>query len=171
MELNFQNHIRQVVMEECKVDSRGRKFFLHCCKDCGKELYIRSDYVSKHKMMCRSCFKKSNWRDDEFREKCSVSHVGHPCPTKLPHGIASFNMIYGSYKRGAKVRGIEFNLSKEDFKVITSQNCYYCGVPANQIFAPNNKARINGNYIYNGVDRKNPNSGYYKENVVPCCKI
>lgn len=61
--------------------------------------------------------------------------------------------LYG-YKKSAKERGYEFELSTEFFKELLLEKCHYCG---------KEKA--------SGVDRKDNNVGYRYDNVVPCCKI
>lgn len=86
---------------------------------------------------------------------------------KLKKGQASFNALLSSYKKGAKRRNLDFNLTKEQFKKLTQQNCYYCGI------IPNRKTKVknaNGDYIYNGVDRKNNKESYTLKNSVSCCR-
>ena len=59
---------------------------------------------------------------------------------------------YYDYRYSAKARGFAFDLSEAEFISIISSLCHYCG--SNQ---------------YIGVDRKENNIGYSKENCVPCC--
>jgi hypothetical protein len=59
-------------------------------------------------------------------------------------------------------------LSKEEFKILTKQNCYYCGVEPLQEAKPANLK--NGIYLYNGIDRKDDNIGYEINNCVTSCK-
>lgn len=88
---------------------------------------------------------------------------------KLPKGEASFNSLFRGYKRSAEKRGHKWNLTKEKFKELTKQNCYYCGRPPfNKRI--HNKITTNGAYIYNGVDRIDNSKGYTKNNSVSCCK-
>jgi len=69
-----------------------------------------------------------------------------------------------AYKKGAKERGLIYNLSNDFFEKITSSNCFYCGVIPSQL------SKRNGHeYFYNGIDRVNNSIGYIEENVVPCC--
>ena len=66
---------------------------------------------------------------------------------------------YRDYKFSAKRRGFAFDLTKEQFKNITSKKCHYCG-------------GFSGKYEnerFNGVDRMNGEEGYYEHNCVPCC--
>lgn len=83
-------------------------------------------------------------------------------------GKAAFNHLYKNYEGAARRRGIEFNLTREQFKKITKQNCHYCGQKPKQILE---KSYYNGKYIYNGLDRKNNNKGYTIKNSLPCCGI
>lgn len=80
----------------------------------------------------------------------------------------AFGRCYSRYKYGANKRKIDFDLNKAEFKELTKQNCYYCGIKPLQ----SEKTRNYGNnYIYNGIDRKDNNLGYSKDNCLPCCKI
>jgi hypothetical protein len=81
-------------------------------------------------------------------------------------GVASFNALYSRYKRESEKRGIEFNLNREDFKLLTSMNCSYCQLPPSQA---ENRPNFNGVYLYNGIDRMDPLKGYNIKNCVPCC--
>ena len=96
--------------------------------------------------------------------------------TKLPKGQAAFNDVLINYKIRAKRKSIEFKLSKEQFRELTSRNCIYCNsVPNQNTNRPHSNPkykhamRFNGDYIYNGIDRKDPKIGYIFENCVPCC--
>lgn len=76
------------------------------------------------------------------------------------------NSLIKNYKKNAKNRGVEFSLSNDCFRKITSSNCYYCNaLPNNRI----QKHKNTGYYIYNGIDRVDSNKGYVEGNVVSCC--
>jgi hypothetical protein len=97
---------------------------------------------------------------------------GCGCGKKLAYGESSLNELFYSYKTNAKSRKHLFDLTKEEFKKLTKQNCYYCGMEPRQVSKRNNKHRAhNGNYIYNGIDRLDNSKGYTVENSVPCCKM
>ncbi len=67
-------------------------------------------------------------------------------------------------------RGYSFNLSKDDFKELTLQNCTYCG--SEPLYRINTHTTDNhGDYIYNGVDRVDNARGYEVDNCVTCCKL
>ena len=58
-----------------------------------------------------------------------------------------------SYKRGAKQRGHEFRLTREQFESFWQKPCTYCGTDIETI----------------GLDRMDSSKGYTMENVTPCC--
>lgn len=88
----------------------------------------------------------------------------------LVKGQASFNCLFSRYKINAKIKNVSFNISKDCFKKLTKQNCYYCNrKPSKSI--TNSSVKCNGSYIYNGIDRVDNNLGYELTNVVPCCSI
>jgi len=90
----------------------------------------------------------------------------------LPKGEAKFNSIFYQYKKSAKKRNLEFNLTKEEFKKISSENCYYCGAePKEQLnfLTRNGTPMYNGSCISNGIDRLNNNEGYTTKNSVSAC--
>lgn len=111
--------------------------------DCGKHGTIKSRYIIEGTSSCG-------------------------CNRKIKKGLANFNKLYKAYEKDANYRNNKFELSKEEFKKITSSNCFYCGQQPKQI---SYKKHSNGAYLYNGIDRKNNNLGYTKSNSVPCCFI
>lgn len=78
--------------------------------------------------------------------------------------------LYNYYKIKTEKRkkNIEFNLSIEDYTNLIKCDCIYCGAK------PTNKYRmkyVDGDafYIYQGIDRIDPDKHYDIHNVVPCC--
>jgi aldehyde:ferredoxin oxidoreductase len=81
------------------------------------------------------------------------------------------NYVFKNYKTSAKKRNLSFKLLKEDFSRLTKLNCHYCNLTPSTIMKGQDKSRkMNGDYIYNGLDRINSNKGYELDNVVTCCK-
>jgi hypothetical protein len=80
------------------------------------------------------------------------------------YGEASFNKLFCQYICGARNRKYSFELSKEEFRFLTKQNCFYCGTSPSQ-----EQKGDNGSYFYNGIDRIDSSKGYTMDNVVPCC--
>ena len=87
--------------------------------------------------------------------------------TRLPEGEAAFNAAYSSYRGAARERDIVFDISKEKFRELITQNCFYCGSPL--VFYNDGPSR-NGRFKRNGLDRMDNTKGYTEDNIVPCCK-
>jgi len=130
---------------------KDKKVIWRCVCDCGKEhLAVSRSLIDGDTKSC-GCLRKE------------VLQRGI---TRLENGISGFNQVFGNYIRGAKKRGLEFNISREDFYNLTQKECYYCGV------LPKQEHHIKfgvGVFIYNGLDRLNPDVGYEISNLVPCC--
>jgi hypothetical protein len=89
-----------------------------------------------------------------------------------PYHALNYN-LYSDYKKKAEYRNIDFNLSFEEFKELTSKSCVYCGIEHSNIKTRHRNNKIASNVIlhYNGIDRVDNTKGYTKENSVSCCKI
>lgn len=90
-------------------------------------------------------------------------------------GSAGLTELYGEYRRNAKKAGRDFTITPSEFKEVTSQDCYYCGLAPRQIKVVGTGASTedgveNSKYIYNGVDRIDNAGGYTRENCRPACK-
>jgi hypothetical protein len=85
-----------------------------------------------------------------------------------PSGESAFNQLFYSYKKSASERGYSWELSKDEFREITTQSCHYCG--AEPVIKFHATTGTNGHYYGNGVDRIDNRSGYMIGNVRPCCK-
>ena len=70
---------------------------------------------------------------------------------------AAINTLYNQYRASSKIRKLIFLLTKDEFVEIVKLNCFYC-----------NSSPVKR---FNGVDRKDNDIGYIKENCVPCCKF
>ena len=133
-----------MVLRRSGSNRRGEALWLCRCM-CGRTTIIRG-------VQLRSGMAKS----------CGCSHY-------LSKGKAAFNVVLRDYKRQAIKRGISWELSNDEFTKIIQSTCFYCGEqPSNGSLAKIGN-RLNGRYIYNGIDRKDNREGYTRENVVPCC--
>lgn len=82
------------------------------------------------------------------------------------YGEASFKHLFHFYKFQAKEREFAFDLTQDEFRTLTKQDCFYCGVEPAII---HKRLISNGEYICNGVDRLDNSIGYTTNNCVPCC--
>lgn len=85
---------------------------------------------------------------------------------KLPPGEAALNSIIAKYKNNARRRGRVWGLSREQVRHLTKQPCHYCGKPPSIV---ETAGKMNGSYVYNGLDRVDNDCGYTIDNVVACC--
>lgn len=92
---------------------------------------------------------------------------------KLAPGEEGLRLLLRIYKSNAKKKSRDFTLTLDEFKVITQNDCHYCGMkPSKEISNHNIKkdeVRSRGSYIYTGIDRKDSSEGYTTENSLPCC--
>jgi len=129
----------------------GREFLWEWKCVCGKKIVRRPSQIKAGRNKSCGC------KQAEMVDKAK----------RLPAGEAAFRQLFRSYKNGARNRNYSFDLSMEDFRELTKQNCYYCGDTPSLIYSI--KANNTKNYVYNGVDRIDNTKGYIKGNVVPCC--
>jgi hypothetical protein len=132
-------------------EKRGNNKYWNCICDCGtKKAVAGYSLVTKNSTSC-GCWK---------REKAS-----------LPKGVAAMHAVHRNYTRIARERGLCFELTMEQFKQITSSRCHYCGAEPTQMIEKVKVAKhaMNGNYIYNGIDRVDNEQGYTIDNCVSCC--
>lgn len=77
------------------------------------------------------------------------------------------------YRKGARQRGYEFELTKQDFMNMLFEKCYYCNSEPYNTFKMREGSRVQTekrSVNYNGIDRIDNNKGYVLENCVTCCK-
>lgn len=130
----------------------GRLWLCQC--DCGKTLNVTVSALNSGNTKSCGCSKRKPKKN-------------------FIKGESGFNILYADYRKSARSRGLNFNIPKWYFEVLTSQNCFYCNEPPNKIIRPRKGASKEnlefGKYSYNGIDRVNNSIGYESENVVTCC--
>lgn len=129
----------------------------NCKCSCGNELLVYAADLKLKKMRSCGCLKK---------ELCRAARL-------KPEGVGALSSLLAQYKNSAKSRNIIFELTADDFKGVVSSNCHYCNRPPSmRVFSEARMKRnsVNGNFTYNGIDRKDSVQGYIVSNVVPCCK-
>lgn len=103
------------------------------CIDC-KEKYSISEFYSNGRGGLRPRCKK-----------CHIKRFKRDSPLER----------WKKYARDAKKRGIEFDLSEEEFASFSETSCFYCGNDIDKI----------------RLDRIDNNLGYNILNVVSCCRL
>jgi hypothetical protein len=130
----------------------------NCVCDCGNKRIVRGTFLITGKITACS---KCNFEFAKISGKLNRSI--------LPSGEAALRELYCGYKRNAKRRGIEFNITIEQCKILFTQNCHYCGASPSSIQRGAHKN--SGDFVYNGIDRIDNTIGYFPNNIVCCCKI
>lgn len=114
---------------------------------------------------CLNCgFKVDRTASHLKRQRTCTRCEGHS------KGWSGFNELLRLYKNNARKENRVFELTREQFKEITSHNCHYCGIEPLQIKKSGSNCVWDwGWYYYNGIDRKDNNIGYIYENCLPSC--
>jgi len=125
------------------------------------------------RIQCTNC---GNTRVVNTGVLASIEKHRYGCSCYLmPKGESGLNALLHQYKKGAKKRGLDFLLTKEQFRQLTSASCFYCGASPQDRHCVQQTKKRNvpgwGDYCYNGVDRTDNNKGYTIENCVTCCNI
>lgn len=147
-----------LVEEETTVGTRGHIRYICKC-DCGNRFCTTSSRLNQGLVQSCGCLRK------EQTKRMGENRKGK---SNLEQGQAGLNHLYNQYQNGAKKRHLDFNLTLENVKELSSKNCHYCGQPPTQIM---NKESEKGKYIYNGIDRVDNKLGYSIDNCAPCCKV
>lgn len=143
------------------------------CRHCASGHHLKGKKLSlEHVSKIKESFSSriNPMHIPEIREKqvlASLLRHGHK-----DRSIPAMNQLFRTYKDSAKFRGYIFDLSTEQFKIITSSNCFYCGDKPKQ---RRRNGRLNSKYpsfyTFNGIDRVDNSMGYVETNCVPCCKL
>lgn len=142
------------VIDEFGKNVNGRnRLFLKCVCDCGNATVKEKSKVLRADSRSCGCMQ-------------AKMRKGLGDRMKKGFGEATFNETYGQYKKGARMRGYAFELSKEQFREIITQPCIYCGETLTQ---EKTKRDANGTFKYTGIDRYDNTKGYTLDNAVPCC--
>ncbi len=138
-------------------NDNGRRRGGWLCKcDCGNECVVKTANLTTGNTKSCGCY-----RVQQGKTRCI------DIPTfnnKKEFGANAFNRLWLTYRNNATARNLDFLLTQDEFKNLTSQPCHYCGRLAIQVAKSEN-----GYYFYNGIDRIDNSRGYQLDNCVPCC--
>lgn len=141
---------------ELKQNSGGRKLIWNCECECGNEKEVENSNLISGNVKSCGCL---------LREVIKIVHKKN-----IKKGIA-FEYVWKEYVKSAEERQLEFTLTKDQFRDITQQNCYYCGIQPHTVKDRNGSHIFKASsYIYNGIDRIDNSRGYTIINSVPCCR-
>jgi hypothetical protein len=128
-----------------------RWYLVRC--ECGKEKTIAGPSLTKdNRVRSCGCLLKEYKKTLESR-------------SKLFKTGSAFRRYLLQSKSDAKRRGYVWELTDEQFRVLTSSPCHYTGALP---FAATT-VKSGETYVHNGIDRLDNTKGYTVENCVPCC--
>jgi hypothetical protein len=123
---------------------------------------------------------------EETRAKLSVARAGkklsasaiinRALATKLTKDRLSvaLNAIYSQYRSNARIKELEFGLTKDECTALLLDDCHYCGTGPNSTFTLRYKGvilkREAETFLVNGIDRVDSRLGYTLNNVVTACR-
>ena len=149
---------------------KNKVSYWKCLCDCGKIHIAKGSHIKEGRTKSCGCY------GNEQMRKVLNKEPGH----------ASWHLQFVQYKRHAKERDLEFDISFDFFKKICSMKCTYCGSdprPYNLYYKRDGtkrikkgrftteEARIRAWININGIDRVDSDIGYEESNCVPCCSI
>jgi hypothetical protein len=146
-------HGRWVVTGYGGRNKRG-DIMLACECDCGTCKTIRKEALTNGQS--KSC-------------GCLRTEISKKRNTKHGRSEAAFLGHYRSYKGGASRRNLQFDLTEEEFILLSSKNCSYCGCDPIEFRSKRVGENKLSGYVANGIDRMDNRRGYSKDNVVTCC--
>jgi hypothetical protein len=132
-----------------------KKRMWECECECGKISIVSTGQLTSGKTKSCGCLHKISSVQNSINSRHKIIKVD-----------AASNSIYSQYRNNAKARNYIFELTKEQFKILITSNCFYCGSePLN--------LHHNSYYkmFYNGIDRLDNTIGYTLDNSVSCCKM
>lgn len=143
-EFNYAKDRKNNLSSECKLCNRERgkrDYQRNKDKVCARHRKYREDNLERCKQMVRDNYKKVKEENPEVIKKRAQSIKGR----------------YSKLKAGAKKRGVEVSISREEFEnIIKGNKCYYCD------------AEIESTYGHT-LNRIDNNKGYDVDNVKQCC--
>lgn len=134
-----------------------KQYYFNVRCDCGTEKEARLSCLQQGTAKSCGCLGK---------ERRAAANTGNTRSRKK-FGESSFNTLLAGYRRHAMLRNIPFELTPDEFRELTSGDCFYCGTK------PKFVKRLwkgYGEYPYNGVDRVDNDKGYSIDNCVPACR-
>lgn len=140
-----------------KPKSVNGTYKVKCRCSCGKIKFVKTHNLLKYKSKSCGCIQQLN---------IGRSSKGQKAQNAVSPEHLAVTQLINQYRHSAKKRNLTYELTREQFKSLISQNCFYCDI------SPSN-AKISKNVIfkYNGIDRVNNYIGYNINNCKPCCII
>lgn len=134
-----------------------------CLCDCGTILVVAGKSLKRGKVKSCGCSRHLEKKGSPHKQVLG----------KGQRGGGAFNMLYSSYRKDAQIRNYAWELTYEEFGILTKRDCFYCGSKPsrNRKFWRAGVEVPEKSYTYNGIDRWCNEQGYCMENCVTACFI
>jgi 5-methylcytosine-specific restriction endonuclease McrA len=128
---------------------------------------IRADGTNenRHRMWLCEC-DCGEYRRVEATVLVAEKAVSCGCMADRPREGANFRRVVINYKKTARKKKHEWQLTDEEALALFQGDCFYCGSPP---FRQSCKVKTKEPFIFNGIDRSNSQVGYILSNCVSCC--
>lgn len=145
------------------ISYKNSKWFCIC--DCGESVEVSSTNLGQGGTKSCGCLKA------EVSSKNAHNLINNRRQNEPQ--IASARRVWQGYCQRDK----NCNVTIEDFLSLTQENCFYCGIYPNTKYNyfmttssnSSNKAKAEGMFIYNGLDRVDSSKYHTIDNIVTCC--
>jgi hypothetical protein len=114
----------------------------------------RKEWKSKNQEKVKQRMKEFFERNPNYNKEWKSKNADHVKEYEKEYK-ATPRHPFNYYKRGAKVRGIDFRITFEEFLLFWNKPCHYCGDDIQTA----------------GLDRIDNGVGYLLNNIVPCCTV
>ena len=144
-----QKYNRLEIIDICGYDKHKNKMY-KCRCDCGNIITVRGNALTSGNTKSCGCY--------GFESRKAK---------RLPNNKGVINQIILGYKRHARDRGLDWELTYEQVEDIIQSPCFYCGEEKSNLKITKN---CQEGFRYNGIDRIDSSKGYVIGNVVASCK-
>lgn len=143
-------------------DRIRNKYMYECLCECGNVSKVNRPALKDCSVLSCGCLRKEqSLLGHEKQRGKARPHI------QKPNGQSLLHSKFLTYIMGAQARKLSFEITKEQFANLTSQNCSYCNAEPKE-FKKKDSFAVRK---MNGIDRVDSTIGYTINNCVPCCKI
>ena len=130
---------------------------------------VPSKKFHKYKVTCLCGEEKVITSDNLFRGHRSSKSCGCNRLKASPE-TSQLNSAFDGFLRSAHKRQLYVGITKEQWLLLSQQECHYCGLKYSNARKPAGRCKHARPFRYNGIDRLDSAKDYVLENCVACCK-
>jgi hypothetical protein len=156
VDLKGQTHFKLKVTSFA--ERRGTHTYWNCTCDCGNTIVVRGSAITSGKAKSCGCFRSESIGNWNKRRR-------NPDPWISEMNVYRYHLSVDKLSR--RHLAITWGLNLEEYKVLVTSNCYYCGAEPSGL--PLLKHLRGSGVRKSGIDRVDNLKGYEPGNCVPCC--